>query len=76
LFVAGLAAGGLIPKPLWAHYLGAVAGQLAYETVFLTIGPLLVLGVAFLLGHSLIFVLAAALAAYVRRRYKSEFPEA
>ena len=44
LIVAGVFAGLLRPRPLWAHYLGAVAGQAAYELVFLAVGPLFVLG--------------------------------
>lgn len=55
-YVLALAAGGsvaglLTPRPLWAHYLGAVAGQLAYEVLFLRRGPLFVLGIAFLLSR-------------------------
>ncbi|KXK14915.1 MAG: hypothetical protein UZ18_ATM001001621 [Armatimonadetes bacterium OLB18] len=63
LIIAGLLAGLLAPRPLWAHYVGALVGQLGYELVFLRVGPLFVLGAAFLLGYSLIFVVAAGLAA-------------
>ena len=70
LVVAGLAAGLLAPRPLWAHYAGAVIGQLAYEAIFLRVGPLFVLGAAFLLAYSLIFLAAAAAAAYLRRRFE------
>lgn len=66
LVVAGLSAGALAPRPLWAHYWGAVVGQLAYEMLFLNIGPLLLIGLVFLLGYSLVFLAAAAMAAYVR----------
>ena len=69
LLVAGLFAGALVPQPLWAHYLGAVFGQLAYEVIFLKIGPLILIGVVFLLGYSLLFLVAAAIAGYVRLRY-------
>ncbi len=69
LLIAGLGAGGLVPKPLWAHYLGAVVGQLTYEFLFLKVGPLFLLGAVFLLGYSLIFLLGAAIAAHVRFRY-------
>ena len=61
LVVAGSIAGLLAPRPLWAHYVGALVGQLGYELLFLHIGPLFVLGAAFLLGYSLIFLVAAAL---------------
>jgi hypothetical protein len=76
LVVAGSAAGLLAPRPLWAHYLGAVVGQLGYEALFLPVGPLFVLGAAFLLGYSLVFVLAAARAASVRARLQSRSPHA
>ena len=69
LTVAGLIAGGLVPQPLWAHYLGAVFGQLAYELIFLKLGPLFLIGAVFLLGYSLLFLVAAAIAAHVRLHY-------
>lgn len=69
LMVTGLGAGALIPKSLWAHYLGSVAGQLIYEVLFLNIGPLFLLGAAFLLGYSVVFVLAATVAAYLRNKF-------
>lgn len=68
LLVAGSVAGLLSPRPLWAHYVGAVVGQLAYEALFLRVGPLFVLGVVFLLGYSLVFLLAAGVAANLRAR--------
>lgn len=71
LLVAGAFAGLLAPKPLWAHYVGALVGQLGYELLFLHIGPLFILGAAFLLGYCIIFVVAAALAAHVRARLES-----
>ena len=74
LVVAGLVSGMLRPRPLWALYLGAVAGQLAYESLFLRVGPLFLLGAVFLLGFSSIFLAAAALAALVRLRMTSGRP--
>lgn len=75
LLVAGAIAGGLVPKPLWAHYLGAFTGQLGYELIFLKIGPLFVLGAVFLLGYCLVFLAAAALAGYLRLRFmRRRFP--
>lgn len=71
LIVAGFIAGLLFPRPLWAHYLGALVGQLGYEALFLPIGPLFILGAAFLLGYSLVFLVAAALAASARARLGS-----
>ena len=65
-YVLGLAASGslaglLAPRPLWAHYTGAFVGQISYELLFVPVGALFVLGAAFLLEYSLIFVAAAAL---------------
>ena len=68
LVVAGAISGALLPKPIWAHYLGAVTGQILFELLFLRVGPLLLLGVVFLLAYSLVFVLAAAATGFVRRR--------
>ena len=59
LFAGGLISGALVPKPLWAHYVGSVSGQVIYELLFLKVGPLLVLGIAFLLGYSLFFLTGA-----------------
>ena len=72
LLVLGAVAGILSPQPLWAHYLGAFIGQLGYEVLFLGAGPLLVLGVAFLLGYAVIFfvgaVAGAQLCAHLKHR--------
>ena len=68
LSIAGSVSGWLCPRPFWAHYFGAFVGQLVYEVIFLRVGPLFILGVAFLLGYSLIFLGAAAAAAYLRAR--------
>ena len=71
LLVAGTVAGGLAPKPLWAHYLGSFIGQLSYEAIFLNLGPLFVLGAVFLLGYCLVFVAAVSLMGYIRLRFKN-----
>jgi hypothetical protein len=76
LVVAGSLAGLLAPRPLWAHYVGALAGQLAYEVLFLRVGPLFVLGAVFLLAYSLVFLAAAALAAHVRARIEARSRDA
>jgi hypothetical protein len=68
LFATGLISGLLVPRPLWAHYLGALIGQLSYQALFIGTGPLFALGGVFLLGYSLVFVVAAGLAAQFRRR--------
>lgn len=69
LLLAGAIAGGLAPKPLWAHYAGAVTGQLGYELIFLKIGALFLLGTVFLLGYCLVFLAAAFAAARLRLRF-------
>ncbi len=66
LAAAGLISGALRPKPLWAQYVGSVGGQLAYEALFLPVGPLILLGAVFLLGYSVIFLAGAAVAALLR----------
>ena len=71
LIVAGVVAGALVPRPLWAHYLGAVFGQLIYELIFLKLGPLVLIGALFLLGDSLLFLAGAAAAAHVRLHYRA-----
>jgi hypothetical protein len=48
--------------------LGAIAGQLAYELAFLRMGPLFVLGLAFLAGYGVIFLGGAAVAGFLRKR--------
>jgi hypothetical protein len=68
LFVAGLVAGTLSPKPLWAHYVGVLIGQIGYELTILHVGPLFLLGVVFLLAYGLVYLVAAALAGYVRSK--------
>jgi hypothetical protein len=66
LTVTGMGTGGFFPRPLWAHYLGSVVGQITYELIFLKLGPLFLVGMVFLLGYSVVFLVAAAIAARVR----------
>ncbi len=66
LAVAGFIAGAISPTPLWAHYLGSIFGQLGYELLFLPVGPLILIGVGFLLVFCLLFVAAAFVAAQAR----------
>ena len=68
LAVAGVLAGAIVPRPWWAHYVGAIAGLAGYELVFLPLGPLFILGLVFLAGYSIIFAVTAALAASFRKR--------
>ncbi|MGH3974009.1 MAG: hypothetical protein ACRDS9_11920 [Pseudonocardiaceae bacterium] len=69
LVVAGVLAGMLAPKPLWAHYIGAVLGQLAYMLIFLPTGPLIAVGIIILLVFSTLFLLAAAIGGYLKTRF-------
>jgi hypothetical protein len=71
LMIAGAVTGAITPKPIWALYLGAIAGQLIYQLLFLKVGPLLLLGVLFLAGYCLIFLLTAALVGYIRIRLQA-----
>jgi len=72
LAVAGAVSGVVVPKHLWAHYLGAVLGQAAYELPFLKLGPQFILGLVFLAGYSIIFVVAAAIVVLFRKPRISE----
>ena len=65
---SGAVTGALTPKPIWALYLGAIAGQLSYQVLFLKVGPLFPLGALFLVGYCLVFLAAAALVGYIRIR--------
>ena len=66
LIVGGLVSGALVPRPLWAHYVGSVVGQLGYGLVFLPVGPLLLLGAVFMLGYSVVFLAGAIAGSYLR----------
>ena len=70
--VAGTVAGAIAPRPLWAPYVGALTGQLGYALIFLRMGPLFFLGAAFLFGYTAIFLAAAALVGFVRKRMRSQ----
>jgi hypothetical protein len=67
LALAGIISGLVVPKHVWAHYVGAVVGQVAYGLAFLKLGPLFVVGLLFLAVYSLIFFGAAAIASSFRK---------
>ena len=71
LMIAGAVTGALTPKPVGALYLGAIAGQLSYQVLFLKVGPLFPLGALFLVGYCLVFLAAAALVGYICIRLKT-----
>jgi hypothetical protein len=56
LLIAGMVSGLINVKPLWAHYLGGIFGQLLYAVVFLPLGPLAGVGLIFLAVWSLLFM--------------------
>ena len=69
--IAGAVTGALTPKPIWALYLGAIAGQLSYQLLFLKVGPLLPLGVLFLVGYCFVFLATAVLVGCIRTRLQT-----
>jgi len=71
LFVAGAIVGLLCPRHIWPAFLGTVIGQLVYLLVYPPSGPLLPLGVLFLLGYGLLSLLGAVLVSRLRRRSES-----
>lgn len=68
LLVTGVVAGFLTPRPLWAHYVGALVGQLLYILLISGFDPLLAVGLIFLLLYTLLFWIGAVLASQIRRR--------
>jgi hypothetical protein len=71
LFIAGAAAALIRPSPLWAHYLGAIIGQLVYELIFIRVGPLVIIGAMLLFYYGLYYLAGAWLGGYARRRIAS-----
>ena len=57
---AGLLVGLIRPQQITVHYPGVLLGQLTYMIVFLPGGPLLLVGVGFLMFYSFLFLAAAA----------------
>jgi hypothetical protein len=72
LIAGGLVSGFLVPKPLWAHYVGSTVGQLGYGLLFLETGPLLLLGAVFMLGYSAVFLVGAVGGAHLRLHFRRE----
>ncbi|WP_312932139.1 hypothetical protein [Stutzerimonas nitrititolerans] len=68
LLAAGLLSGVAVPKPLWAHYLGGIAGQALYLLLFLPSSPLMAVGLVFLLVWSLLLLVGACAGVRVRMR--------
>lgn len=68
LLAAGLATSLIVPKPLWALYLGSVLGQALYMLLLLPPSPLMAVGLAFLLLWSLLFLSGAYVGSRLRTR--------
>lgn len=66
LFIAGGLLGLLYPRHIWVVFLGIVAGQMAYMFVVLPAGPLLPLGLLFLVGYGLLSLLGLTLGSRIR----------
>jgi len=75
LIAAGLVTGLIVPAPLWVLYAGSVFGQFLYLWLFLPSGPLLAVGLIFLLLWSLLFLGGTYLAARIRNRRRSATDE-
>lgn len=67
LALAGLVSGFIAPKPIWMLYVGSIAGQLLYQVLFLPSGPLMVVGLAFLVAWSLVFLAGVYGGSHLRR---------
>jgi len=67
LFLAGIVLGAIGPRAIWAHAVGIALGQLLYMLMFLPLGPLLLLGVVFLIAYSLLTLGGAALGVILRK---------
>ena len=70
LLLAGLLSGVIRPQYFWVHYLGVILGQLAFMLLFVSGGPLIIVGSALLAVYSLITLAGAAAGAGVRRLLK------
>jgi hypothetical protein len=68
LLAAGFLSGLVSPPIRWAHYVGSILGQVVFELAFLAAGPLIAVGVLFMMVYAVVFLLAALLAGYLRAR--------
>lgn len=72
LALAGCLCGSIAPKPLWPLYVGSVAGQGLYLLGWLPTGPLLPIGLVFVLLWSLVFLAGAYAGSRARTRWGPE----
>jgi hypothetical protein len=72
LLIAGVLLGIFRPRRIWTHTVGIFLGQLLYVLAFLSVGPLIVVGVLFLAGYSLLCMVGAALGSRVRHKIEQK----
>lgn len=66
MLAGGFVSGFLVGKPVWAHYLGSVVGQLLYLLLVLKVGWLILPSLIFVPGASLLFLGGAYVAIVLR----------
>ncbi len=71
LALGGGLCGSVTPKPLWPLYVGCVAGQILYLLGWLPTGPLLPVGLMFVLLWSLVFLVSAYVGSRARTRWQA-----
>jgi len=71
LALGGGLCGSVSPKPLWPLYVGCVAGQTLYLLGWLPTGPLLPVGLVFVLLCSLVFLVGAYVGSRARTRWQA-----
>ena len=71
LALGGGLCGSVSPKHLWPLYAGCVAGQVLYLLGWLPTGPLLPVGLVFVLLCSLVFLAGAYVGSRARTRWQA-----
>ncbi|MGE6688450.1 hypothetical protein ACQKFE_10755 [Stutzerimonas stutzeri] len=71
LALGGGLCGSVTPKPLWPLYIGCVAGQILYLLGWLPTGPLLPVGLMFVLLWSLVFLVGAYVGSRARATWQA-----
>ena len=71
LLISGIIVGALIPRHVWAVFIGIVIGQLIYMLIFLPLGPLMGIGVVVMALYGLLSLTGAIFAARIRRSHES-----